>query len=135
MRSTRDTFLHFLSDNLAGYTIHPIRRDADNPDGEVNQMNAINVKFLNSDFSWQIGKQLVVLTICNENELAALDMAQAVFNLLKLRFYTPKFDYSSGSPVATGDCIYWEQTISFRTIHSPLYFQFVCNLTLQHHPQ
>jgi hypothetical protein len=133
VRATRDTFLKFLADNLSE-TIHPVRRDPDKPDSDLLQMGAVNVQFLNPDYSVHVSDQIVSIDVVHENELSALDMATNVWKLLSTRFYTPKYDYTvPSSPVALGDVIFWSEPIRFRPVHSPKYFHLHCRLALKHH--
>lgn len=133
MRATRETLLQFLADNLPGIVVNPIRRDTTRPSGDVLMSNAINVKFVDADFDVQLADQFVVFDVINDDELACLDVCTQLWKLMTLRSYTPKFDYSSGTPVATGDVIYWDTAIKFRPVHNPLYFQYHATIKIKHH--
>lgn len=133
MRATRDSFLQFLSDNLSGAIVNPIRRDPNKPDGDVLKTNAVNVKFANADYAVSVASQFVIIDVIHENELSCLDLTTQLWQLLSTRFFTPKFDYSSGTPVATGDVIYWDTVIKFRQVHNPLYYQYHSTINIKHH--
>lgn len=133
MRATRDSFLHFMADNLPSRTVHPVRREVDRPDSDKLQMNAINVKFLNSDFTVHGADQLVVIDVIYDDELTALDVAREIWTILSSSSYTPKLDYTDPSnPVDTGYWIFWDTEAKFRPIFSPMYSQLHLQLHLKH---
>lgn len=110
MRATRDTFLHFLSDNLPSLTVHPIRKDSNRPDGAKLADNAVNVQFLTIRPRVHIAEQLVSIDVIHEEELTAVDMAESVYELLSSAYYTPKYDYTNPSaPLLTGQNIMWSK--------------------------
>jgi hypothetical protein len=135
MRSTRDTFTHFLADNLAPYsiTVKQIRLDANSPGQEILQANAVNVQFLNPEFTTQISSQLVAIDIVHEDELTALDWTQKTANLLLSAGYTPKLDYTiPASPVALGTNIFWNLTARFTPVTDGNYARFSAVVELSH---
>jgi len=134
MRAVRDTFLHFLADNLTGVTVHPVRREIDRPDSDRLQMNAVNVQFLNIEPRVHVASQMVSIDVINDNELTALDWVSKVWEILNKAFYTPKYDYTvPASPVATGDNIMWEPDgVGFRKVTNDYYAHFSCFLELKH---
>lgn len=130
MRATRDTFLHFLSDNLTGLTVRNVRKSSDNPSLSKLADNAVNVQFLTSRPHVHIAEQLVSIDVIHEDELTAVDMTQQVYELLSSAYYTPKYDYTNPSaPVATGQNIMWSKDISFRPIDNDPY-RMHFNLTM-----
>jgi hypothetical protein len=135
VRACRDTFLHFLADNLTGLQVHALRRStSDNAAGTI-QTNAINVAFLKDTPNVRTAQTVVSIDIVYDDELTAVDAMAQVFRLLTAAYYTPKYDYSSGSPVAIGTNVMWNpRQVSFRSIYSDFYFHNTCLLTLEHHP-
>jgi|SRR5581483_1827717 len=134
MRNTRDSFLHFLADNLDGIPVHNIRRDPNKPDADKIQVNAVNVHFLDVAPDTQVGNTTVVIDVINDDELTALSWVNQVWTLLSSAFFTPKLDYSNPeSPVSTGTNIMWDRhKVRFRVIVSDFYYHHSCVLTLQH---
>lgn len=136
MRQTRDTFLHFLSDNLGGTPpVHNVRMDLSVPSASEYQTNAVNVKFIDVCPSPQIGQTLVEIAVLAEQELDALTWVKSVFNLLSTNYQTPKLDYTNpSSPTPVGSNIYWDTNLKFRAIsdHDALYYDYRCTLTLFH---
>jgi hypothetical protein len=135
MRATIDTFLHLLNDNLTGLTVHPIRKDVNQPGTSELQDDAVNVAFETMDFSNAVGILQVSIDVINSDSLSCMAAVQQVWHLLIAACMTPKFDYSSGAPVALGTNIYWKRDIKFRQIKSDFYTHYNCLLTLHHHPQ
>lgn len=133
MRACRDTFLHFLADNLTGQTVHPLRRDVDNPSSGTLQNNAVNVQFIKDHPDVHIGSTFVIIDVINDNELQAIANTRDVWNLLSAAAYTPKFDYSSGSPVATGTNVMWDPCrVTFIQVRDDFSFHYSCLLELEH---
>lgn len=135
MRQCRDTFLHFLADNLGAIPVHNVRRDLSNPGADRYQMNSVNVKFLDVSPSVHIAETLVEIAVINDDELTALAWLKSVFDLLSSAYETPKMDYTvPASPVATGTMIYWDTNLKFRYIanSNDFYFDYRCMLSLCH---
>lgn len=134
MRNCRDSFLMFLSDNLAGIPIHAVRRDSGNPNADLLQTGAINVKFLDPTFDNQVADQPVAIDVLHDDELTALDWTQQLWNLLSTRFFTEMYDYTNpASPVATGYVIFWNRRLRFRQLESPYYSHFHIRMSLNFH--
>lgn len=135
MRSARDTFLHYLSDNLSGLVVNPVRRDSKNPNLSKPKIGAINVNFFNDLLSPHICRLQVSIDALYADEFDAIDAAQRVVKLLQSSAYTPKLDYTDPeTPVPTGTNLYWNPyTITFRQVSSDLYFHYCCTLTISHH--
>ena len=134
MRATRDTFLHFLADNLSGITVHPIRKDTNRPDASKLAENAVNVQFLTQRHRVHIAELWVSIDVIHSEELTAVDWTQRVFDLLSSAFYTPKYDYTNpSSPQATGDNLYWQpEAVNFVPIdNDPHYMRFNCTMSLR----
>lgn len=135
MRATRDTFLHFLADNLTGRTVWPIRKSSTDPAKSKLKENAVNVQFLTMTQHMHIAGTLVSIDILHQDELTAVDITQEVWQLLSSAFYTPNYDYTNpNSPVATGENIYWDNdSVVFKPIdNSPNYMHFNCTMELRH---
>jgi len=131
--NTRDTFLHFLADNLAGITIHPIRFEKDVPDTSTLQVNAVNVNFLHPRLDVHVSSQLVSIDILHESELTAVDWAEQLARLMQKAAKTPKLNYTVPlSPVATGTDIYWDTEVRFRPVVADYYFHLSATVLLHH---
>lgn len=134
MRNSRDSFLVFLNTNLPSLPIHPVRRDSNNPDADIYQVNAINVKFLSPIFDNQVSKQPVSIDIIHDDELTALDWSQQFWTLISTRFYTNILDYTiPASPVATGYMLNWDRVLKFTDVMSPYYSHLHCTMNLNGH--
>lgn len=134
MRQVRDTFIHFLADNLAGQTVHAVRFDRDNRDSQMHQIGAINVAFLDPKVNIrQESRQGVAIDLLELNENDALDKAELIARLLQSTAYIPKMDYSDPSaPVSTGTCVSWDGEVSFSSVGSERYFHLTTLVTLQY---
>lgn len=135
MRALRDTFLHFLADNLSGTKIHPLRRDKNDASLSAPQVNAVNVQFIKDSLGVSVAQTTVSIDILNDDENNCLDTVQAVWNILATVGSIPKLDYSGQSPVATGTSISWNTgNVQFRYVYSDFYYRYSCLLSLTHHP-
>lgn len=131
MIEVRDSFLHFLADNITSITVNgsvvPItiknnRRDINDPKSEQIQIDAINIKFLNTDYAVEVSNQTVSIDVVYTDELQCAAVTEALFNLLKQAAYTPKLDYTNTTnPVDVGYTVFWEPAIKFKPIHSEFY--------------
>lgn len=134
MTSVRDTFLHLLADNLVSpVTVHHVRQDPDTPANQRLQTNAVNVQFLNDNLHMVVSDLRVAIDVIHEDERTAIDWTKQVWTILGAALYTPIFDYSSGTPVATGQNLSWNQPVGFRPVFDELYTRRGCVLTLQYH--
>lgn len=134
-RIVRDSFLHFLYDNLSpGITVHPIRRDPDAVGKDTYEIDAVNVSFRNQDFETHTTTQQIIIDVIYSDELEAEDTVKAVWDLLSARFFTPLYDYTNPShPVAQGTNIFWKpRAVKFKLIVNDFYIQFQCNLSVQY---
>src|SRR6185437_1838991 len=133
MRNTRDTFLHFLSDNLVGIPVRGVWRSPNVPDGDLIQNNSVNVTFLDGTFSTHVSKQLCMIDVVNSDELTAIDWTDTLWALLSLRCFTPQLDNTIPSaPVPTGSNVMWPMSnIRFTPIKDDYYFRYSCRLALQ----
>ncbi len=80
----RQTFLHYLADNLPSIPINANRVDKTNPKANMIRVNALNVAFHNSDFAGpgQLSETIVTLDVVNDFELVAIDWAEQISGLL-----------------------------------------------------
>lgn len=136
MVQVRDTFLHFLADNLTGIEVHPVRKDPNDPSAELLKLNAVNVEFLGFDLAVDVSGQQVVIDVVNDDERTAVTWVSSLFTLLSAAYYTPKLDYNTpSSPVPTGTNIMWDRKkVRFRKVGNDNYSHFSCVLDLKFHP-
>lgn len=134
MREARDTFLHFLQDNLPGVIVRNLRRDSDDPSLAELAVNALNVQFIGDDLQIHISKLMVTMDIIFDEELSAIDCMNKIWGILSPGAYSPLLDYTDPTtPVATGSNLYWNQdSIRFRPIVSELTFRYNCTLQLSY---
>lgn len=135
MRIARDTFLHFLADNLSGINVHGIRRDPNDPAAGLLQMEAVNVCFDRVDMGVVLSTIFGKIDVISASELSATDMMQEVWQLLSGRFYTPMLDYTNPtSPVDTGTTLMWKRGgVRFMPVENDSYYNFSCTLPIQFH--
>jgi hypothetical protein len=145
MIDVRDSFLHFLADNLQTVTVnniivpiivHNVRRDLNVPASDQLSLDAINVKFLNTDYGMNVSSQTVSIDLCYNDELQAASVQTALFNLLRQAAYTPKLDYTNPTdPAVIGYQVFWEPGIKFKPIHNMLYTHYHARLVLNTYQQ
>ena len=136
MRICRDSFLHFINDNLPdGVICHPLRRDPLNRTADALAMNAVNVSFLNvaGGNGTAFCTQQAVIDVINDDENAAVDLVDTLFALLTATFYAPLSDYTvPTAPVATGKFLMWNRRrVTFKKVASEAYCHYTCLLLLQ----
>lgn len=135
MRALRDTWLHYMADNLSGLTVNPVRRDSTQAGLDTLQTNAVNVQFIKDDLAITGSRATVSIDVLATDENDCLDMVQRVWHLLNVTGSIPKLDYSSGTAVPLGTNISWDSTrISFRHVYSDFYYHYSCVLILTHTP-
>jgi hypothetical protein len=125
LRNVRDTFLHFLADNLPVETVHPIRFDKTRPHQNIPQLKKLNVAFHDADYSSRSpASQFVTLDILHDDELYALDLEESVVGLLTLGGQASLLDYSTQPAVQVANrLVFWNtDSIQFRTVASTDYF-------------
>lgn len=132
----RDSFLHFLNDNLpADITLHPLRRDPNNRAADALSMNAVNVSFLNLTAGNEtvLGAQQVVIDVVGDDENIVVDWVGILFDLLRSSFYAPLYDYNNlATPAATGTNLMWDRRrITFKKITSESYSHYSALLSLK----
>lgn len=132
MRQARDTFLHFLADNLVGRLVHPIRLDLSDPSKALLAMNAINVSFEDMALD-TVSQQWAVIDIVGDDELSVIVWVKEVSDILRAAYMTPLLDYiNPASPVSTGSNLTWDRrAVSFRRVHSGQYVHYTCSLPLR----
>ena len=145
MIDVRDSFLHFLADNLTPIIVnnvsvpilvHNVRRDVNSPANDNLLINALNIKFLNSDFSMNVSSLTVSIDVIYDDELQAAGVQHALFTLLSQAAYTPKLDYSNiTNPVDVGYTVFWEPEIKFKPISNMLYTHYHARFILNTYQQ
>lgn len=131
IRDIRDSFLHFLADNLTGITVHPLRFDKNDPGADGFQTNALNVQFLSTSLR-HVATQQVVLDVIQDDENTAVDWLDSMWTLLSSAFYTELYSYSTGSPVDQHRHIMWDaESVRFTRISNDNYVHYSCILPLE----
>lgn len=137
VRACRDTFLHYLADNLPTLKIHNLRVDKSDPKLNEIMLNAVNVSFHNSDFSGpsQLSETILTIDVINDNELIALDQAEQISQLLFKAAYAPLMDYTvPASPVQiSNERLFWNLALRFKPVHAENFFHLSALLHLQVH--
>jgi hypothetical protein len=137
IRATRDTFLHYLADNLTSLTFNNMRVDKQNPKLNSMMLNAINIAFHNVDFSGpsDLSQTLVTVDVANDTELVAIDQAEQVSQLLFKAAFAPLMDYTVPSaPVQiSNERVFWNLAMRFKPVHSENFFQMSALLHLYVH--
>lgn len=130
-RACRETFLHYLADNLPDITFHYIHYEKDNEAANQLQSNAVNITFhdAKANGAGDVSEQLVTLDIVNDSEIDAIDQEEQIITLLQKACITPLMDYSgvsSDPPTAAAalgsEKLYWDTQVSFQTVAAPSYF-------------
>jgi hypothetical protein len=135
MRIPRDTFLHYLADNLPALTVKNLRRDVNNPDAIRVTTEALNVQFIEDAPNVHIGSITVLMDVISADELTAVDMMNSVWQLLSLAGYTPQLDYSTTPPTQLASNLFWNpNTIKFRPVWDDLYTRYSALLRISLHP-
>jgi len=125
VRNLRDSFLHFVADNLPAASVHPLRFDSARPQYNSLQIGRINIAFHDATYSTMYPTcQFATLDILHTAELDALDLEESLVALLQLGGSTELTDYSGSTPVqVSNSLIYWNPLqIKFRTVASVDYF-------------
>jgi hypothetical protein len=121
----RDTFLHFLADNLPTATVHFVVRDPADPGADKLKMNCVNVEFLGFGLAHDISTHDVSVDVVADSEEDAITWMSEVWTLLKSAFYTPLLDYADAeNPVARGSNLMWDRQVNFRPVHSEYYTHY-----------
>ena len=118
MRPCRDTFLHFIADNLGGgISVHAKRCDPNDPAADQLQVNAVNIYFLDIELD-QIAVETAVIDVINNDENTAVDWVTALWTILHAAYFTPLLDYTvPASPVPAGGNVIWDRKkIRFKRI-------------------
>lgn len=135
MSFVRDTFLHFIADNLVSIPTHPIRRDPNDPSADLLQSNALNIQFLDISPQVSVSVQRVVVDVLNDDENTCSDWVDSVWALISSSFYTPLCDYTEPTaPIAQGSNVFWDSAKTrFTRVASTMYAHYSCVLDLQFH--
>ena len=139
-RTCRDSFLHYINDNIAaGVVVHPLRRDPTNRAADALQMNAVNVSFLNltAGNGTTLCTQQCVIAVVADDENAAVDMVGSVLELLRAAYFCPMLDYTvPTAPVQIGTNITWDRKrVTFKRVQSEGYCHYSCLLSLRFYSQ
>lgn len=131
MRNVRDSFLHYVADNLPQYEVRNVRRDTNNPGLSDLGENAINICFVGDTLSVVESCLYVSISVVHNEELTAVQMMADVTHLLQSSGTTPVLDYSNPtSPQIVGGNLWWDtKSIKFKPIFSELYTQRGCTMT------
>ncbi len=137
MRQIRDTFIHFVADNIAQYittstpTVNGVWRSSAEPNRDTLNTAAINISFLDGTYSTATVTQVCAIDVIHTDELTAVDWTDALWQLLSATCYTPQLDYSGVSPVPTGKNVVWPIAgVRFKPIVDKYYFRQNCRLLL-----
>jgi len=134
MRAARDTFLHYLADNLPDLSIHNIRVDKTDPKLNEIKINAVNVTLHNADFSGpsSLSQLLVTVDTIYESELDTMSAAEEISTLLFKAAYAPLMDYSNPSaPVQiANERAFWNVALGFKVVHAENFFHMSALLHL-----
>lgn len=135
MRNARDTFTHFLADNLVGPTVRQVRRDPNDPSADLLKVNAVNLSFLDVRYRPFVSLQQCVIDVIADDENTAVDWVNLVIELLNEAYYTPLLDYSNpSSPVSAGSNLMWDWgAVNFIRVQNPNYTHYSCTLPLKFH--
>lgn len=132
MRNVRDSFVHYLADNLP-HPVHVLRADSKDPSASRLQLNTINVDFIDLSPSFGNATIRVALDVLNDDENTAIDMVQSIWDLFKTSFYTSVVDYSDPAHPELSARIWWEQgQTRFTRVATDRYCHYSCNLTLRY---
>ena len=134
MRHARDTFLHYLADNLTGLTVNNVRFDSTRPSHNQLMQNSINIEFINDrlNVSSQNALQLSLDAIYDD-ELKALDAVRQLWALLAKTEITPLLSYDSSltSPTKLGPMLRWSsKAVKFNKLVSDLAFRYNSHIIL-----
>lgn len=137
MLTSRDTFLHFLADNLNAGVVHPVRADPANRATEPLKTNAVNVAFGNLTSGINLTTQQTFIDVIYDSENDAADAVNALFTLLKASYFTPIMDYTDPTaPVPVGTNLMWDRhRISFKRIAALAYCHYSCTLSTKFYTQ
>jgi hypothetical protein len=138
-RAARDTFLHYLSDNLPSLVFHNMRVDKKNPKLNEIMVNAVNVTFHNTDFSGpsDLSQVLVTVDVIYDSELDAVAAAESITRLLFTAAFAPLMDYTIPSaPVQiSNERLFWNLALNFKPVHADNFFHMSALLHLSVHFQ
>jgi hypothetical protein len=134
MRNCRDSFLHYIADNLPSFTVHNIRVDKSDPKLNQIMLNAINITFHNTDIMGpsMLSQCLVTVDVINDYELTALDEAEQVANLLFKNATSSLMDFTDPTApvIVPGGQIFWNLAMPFKTVHSDNFYHMSALLNL-----
>lgn len=132
MTHVRNTFLHFLNDNLSSsYPLHVVRVDPSDPSAAVLKMDAVNVEFLDLGYEANMFHQPVAIDVVFDDESTAMAAMTDLWRLFRAAFYTTLYDYSTPStPVSLGRSVVWDKKVKFVKVSETSYCHYSAMLTL-----
>lgn len=130
MLSARDSFLHFVHDNLVGVVVRNLRRDPD--DASLSQLAiGVNIQFIGDDSEVAVSGLLTNIDVIDEKERDCITTVEKLSALLRLGGYTQLVDYTTLSPA--GGNVFWDvNAIRFRPVSDDLFFRYSCTLRLEY---
>jgi hypothetical protein len=132
----RDTFYHYLADNLPSLTFHYVRFDKNNIERNELQNNSVNITYHNADplGAGAISEQLVTIDVLNDDELGAIAQVEQVATLLQKVAFAQLLDYTNAtSPVPIGSSkVFWDLKLKFKPVKSDNYFHMSALIHLHH---
>ena len=132
IRDVRDSFAHFLYDNLTDIPVHFLRKDSSDSAAVNLKKNAVNVEYDYISLD-TVAKLTAYIDILQEDDNTAVDWLEAVWNLLSSAFMIPIYDYTNtSSPVLVGANVMWDHnSVKFRKVNLQGYTQYSCSLPLR----
>lgn len=133
MRAVRDTFFQYIADNQQ-YPAWYLRKDPNNPKHSQLKEGAVNIQFIADDPAVSEAKVNVSIDVVNADELTAIDMMKAVWNVLAANAMAPLKDYTNpNAPAALQGNVFWKpDSIRFRPVATDTYFRYNSQLTLSY---
>lgn len=135
MREARDTFLHYVADNLPQYKVRNVRRDTNNPGLMELAENAINITFIADSMTVTESQLHISVSIIHIEELTAVQMMHDLTGLLQASGTAPLLDYTNPTaPQPLGGNLWWDTNlIKFKPLYSELFSQFGLKITARYH--
>lgn len=132
MREVRDTFLHYVADNLEGLEVHPLIRTPVDQSLDALKMNCINVSFEDLNLNSDISEYYVVIDVIYDDEMTAVDAVAALWRVLR-GCMTPLVSYVDPSLQVQGNVCWERSDIRFLRVVNDSYIHFSCVMPLRFH--
>lgn len=128
-----DSFIEYLKATVPAPPVHWVHVTSDDASNLLT-MGRLNVAILNITQDGPMEEALISLDILSTDERQAYTWANDVIASLRDPQYTPEFNYTTGSPVATGKTVHWEaDKVRFQVVEAaPLYLHLNCTLPICH---